>query len=521
MAHSAAALLPVARMKFERALVWGMGAVVAVHLVVLFALGSDAATASRACTAATAVLASVCLLARVFALPSRERPSWFWAAMGMLLWGVAHATEIFISHSVAASNLTVDASDFIYVAAIFPLLIAFSTTRELQALRAVFLFNCAQVVLACFLSYDLLYRMEMTPAAAETAMGKIYGVACALLAIMSLLRCFTWATQEERRCFHWISVFLWTYLPIEIGMDYATQYHGLKAGTLLDLLWSVPFVLTGWKAITLPIEKSGPEEPDAALRRPIRQSRLLAECLCPLLINAGIFALAAAVIEQHLILGLAAIFALLLIQGVQAALVQMSYLNGRNLLLDREHDLRLANAALEELTLLDPLTNLANRRRFNTELEAAWRCAVRDQRPISLLVIDVDYFKGVNDHHGHTYGDNCLIQIADAFSKQIHRSNDLVARLGGEEFALLLPDTDERGAEAIANRVREAVRRLHIVNAASPYGRILTVSVGAATCLPSALRPHAVPVSLFEAADKALYQAKALGRNCTCTSTLR
>lgn len=521
MAHSAATLLPVARMKFERALLWAIGTVVVVHLVLILALGSHGVDASRACTAVTAILASACLLARVYLLPGRERPTWFWAAMGMLLWGVAHATELFISHSAAASNLTVDASDFIYVASIFPLLIAFSTTRELQALRAVFLFNCAQVVLACFLSYDLLYRMAMTPAAAETVMGKIYGVACVLLAVMSLLRSFTWATQEERRCFHWITIFLWTYLPIEIGMDYATQYHGLKAGTLLDLLWSVPFVLTGWKAVTLPIDKTGPAEPNTALRKPIRKSRLLAECLCPLLMNAGIFALAAAVIQQHLILGLAAIFALLLIQGVQAALVQMSYLTGRNLLLDREHDLQLANTALEELTLLDPLTSLANRRRFNAELETAWRCAVQDQRPISLLVVDVDYFKGVNDHHGHTYGDNCLVQIAGVFSQQVHRSNDLAARLGGEEFALLLPETDERGAESVANRLREAVRKLRIVNAASPYGRILTVSVGVATCLPSALRVIAAPTALFEAADKSLYQAKALGRNCTCTDTLR
>jgi diguanylate cyclase (GGDEF)-like protein len=521
MAHSAAALLPIARMKFERVLLWAIGAVVAAHLIVLLVPGSHGADASRACTAVTVALASACLLARVYLLPGRERPSWFWAATGMLLWGIAHATELFVSHSAAASNLTVDSSDFIYVASIFPLLVAFSTTRELQALRAVFLFNCAQVALACFLSYELLYRMAMTPTAAETVMGKIYGAACVLLAVMSLLRSFTWATQEERCCFHWISIFLWTYLPIEVGMDYATQYHGLKAGTLLDLLWSVPFVLAGWKAITLPIDETRPEEPNAALRRPIRQSRLLAECLCPLLINAGIFALAAAVIQQHLLLGLAAIFALLLIQGVQAALVQMSYLTGRNLLLDREHDLQVANAALEKLTLLDPLTSLANRRKFDTELETAWRCAVRDLRPISLLVVDVDYFKGVNDHHGHAYGDNCLIQIASVFSRQIHRGNDLAARLGGEEFALLLPETDERGAESIANRVRDAVRTLRITNAASPYGRILTISVGAATCLPSALRLHTAPTVLFEAADKALYQAKALGRNCTCTDTLR
>src|ERR1700743_377125 len=393
---------PLARMQFRSIVVWAICAIFALHfLLIVFGLSHERAI-SRSCTGAIAVLASISILARMRLLPGRERAAWFWAALGLFLWAVAHVTEIFLVQSpgaAEASNLTVDASDFIYVAAIFPLLMAFSTTRELQSQRAVFFFNCAQILLACFLAYVLLYRMALAPAAAQTVMGRIYGVACVLLAAMSVRRSFTGATQEERQCFHLISIFLWTYLPIELGMDYLTQYRGLQAGTLLDLAWNIPFAVTGWKALTMPLPEFDVMEPDSAgrseLQHEVSKARLLVECLCPMLMNAGIFALAAAVMSQHMLLGIGSLLVLLVIQGAQAAVIQMNYLAGRELLLQSEQDLRVANETLSHLALMDPLTGISNRRRFNAGLEAAWRQAVREGRIISLLEVDVDFFKGV------------------------------------------------------------------------------------------------------------------------------
>lgn len=508
--HQAATVRPLDRVGAARGLVWGMVLAVALHLILLLWHAPDAA--SRWCTAATVILSSCCLFTRISILPREERPTWFWGAISMLLWGIAHAAEIFVSHSPGASNLTVDASDFIYVASVFPLLLAFSTTREIQSLRVVFLLNCLQIALACPLAYILLYHMAMTPALAAVVMGRIYGAACVLLAVMALLRSISWLTAEERRSVRWITIFLWIYLPIEVGMDYATQHHGLKAGTLLDLLWSVPFVLTGWKAIALPVEESR-----ATLRPDMSSMRRLIECVCPMLINAGILTLAAAVIDQHLVIGVAVIFTLFIIQGIQATVIQMNYLAGRKLLLDRELELQAANSALQELSMLDPLTAIANRRCFDAELEVAWKLSARRGEPLSLIMIDIDFFKGVNDLHGHTYGDECLIKLARVMSHHAQRPDDLVARFGGEEFVFLLPETDQAGAFVVAENLHESLRRLAIANFASPFDHRLTISVGVATALAA---HDTEALSLIKAADEALYEAKTRGRNCTCVGDL-
>ncbi|HEY1986761.1 MAG TPA: GGDEF domain-containing protein [Terracidiphilus sp.] len=418
-----------------------------------------------------------------------------------------------LGRSVAASNLAVDPSDFIYLASTFPILLALSTTRETESLRAVFVLNCAQVALALGLTYVLLFDMSMPPEQASTVMGRIYGVCCTLLAVMAVLRGLTWATREERKCIHWISIFLWTYLPVELGMDYASLRWNLRAGSLLDLFWSVPFLITGLMALQT---TGGSRETEQRAR--LGRGRLLVEALCPMLMTAGMFALAASITRQHPIFGLGAIFFLLLIQAVQAAIMQLNYLIGRNQLLDREQDLRSANAALQQMSLEDPLTGIANRRRFVPELENAWRRAVRKQQPLTLLMLDVDFFKGVNDLHGHAYGDECLIAIARIMAHHARRPDDVVARLGGEEFVLLLPHTETDGATAIASRLQESINELGRVNLASPFDKRLTVSIG----IGSARNPRAGvdPMVLVDCADQALYEAKGAGRNKTCLRTL-
>ena len=393
------------------------------------------------------------------------------------------------------------------------MLIALSTTRETASLRTVFALNVAQIALALILSYSLLYRMALTPQAASTVMGRIYGAACILLAIMAVLRMFTWATREEQKSIRWISIVLWTYLPIEIGMDYATARWNLRAGTILDLLWSVPFFLGGWQALHLPFD---PADSDS---RPARgRGRLLVEALCPMLMTAGIFVLAASITRQHPALGLSAIFVLLAIQGVQAAVVQLNYLAGRNKLLEQEHDLREVNAMLRQMSLEDPLTHIANRRRFETALELSWRRGARKRQALALLMIDVDFFKGVNDLHGHSYGDECLVSIARIMKDHARRPDDIVARLGGEEFVLLLPDTDRAGAETVAARLLEGIRELGVANHASPFDKKLTISIGigTVTCPEAGVDPAV----LVDCADEALYDAKHQGRNRACNRAL-
>lgn len=513
MSNAAIAVGMSRRPQFNKLMAHGMWIVVGLHAIVLVAIHPGPVALSRSLTAAIPIMAATACLWRAKRLPRQERPVWLWSGVGLFLWALAHIVETFFGHPAAASNLSVDASDFIYLAGTFPLLVALSTTRETESLRTVFVLNCGQIGLALVLSYVLLYRMSMSPPAAAIVMGKIYGAACLLLAAMALLRAFTWATQEEKRSVRWVCIVLWTYLPVELGMDYATARWNLHAGSLFDLAWSIPFFLGGWQALHLPVS---PEDSDT--RDIPSRSRLVVEALCPMLITAGIFALAASVTHQHPALGLSAIFVLLVIQGLQSAVVQLNYLAGRNLLLQREYELRSANATLQRMSLEDPLTGISNRRRFSVALEQSWRRSARKKQRVSLLMIDVDFFKGVNDLHGHTYGDECLVTLAKIMRLHARRPDDVVARLGGEEFVLLLPDTGSTGAEAVAERLQSAIRSLGVTNDASPFDKKLTVSIGIGTV--TQVQAGVDPTVLVDCADQALYDAKHTGRNRTCIRTL-
>jgi diguanylate cyclase (GGDEF)-like protein len=185
------------------------------------------------------------------------------------------------------------------------------------------------------------------------------------------------------------------------------------------------------------------------------------------------------------------------------------------LLLHREIAARQAKEAeLARLVRLDGLTGLANRRAFDEALGREWsRCATAGT-PISLLLIDVDRFKVLNDHYGHQTGDECLRVVATAIGATIRHSSDLVARYGGEEFAVLLPETDAAAAEIAAERLRAKIEDLCIPHEGCGVpNAVVTVSIGIATAPPIHLKTLPGPESLVEASDRALYEAKRCGRN--------
>ncbi|SMP74058.1 sensor domain-containing diguanylate cyclase [Noviherbaspirillum suwonense] len=177
---------------------------------------------------------------------------------------------------------------------------------------------------------------------------------------------------------------------------------------------------------------------------------------------------------------------------------------------DAKYTLERMNRSLELLSLQDSLTGLGNRRRFDLALQAECRHSMRHQTPLALVMIDVDHFKRYNDLYGHPAGDECLRRIGAAVSAARGRASDVVARYGGEEIAVLLPQTQAAGALAAAERVREAVEAIAIQHAGSPVGHV-TVSIGVAT-LAQGEHPDA-PALLLREADRALYEAKAAGRN--------
>jgi diguanylate cyclase (GGDEF)-like protein len=169
-----------------------------------------------------------------------------------------------------------------------------------------------------------------------------------------------------------------------------------------------------------------------------------------------------------------------------------------------------ANKDLQGLTYLDSLTGIANRRHFDQTLDHEWRRASRVGTPLSLIMVDADFFKAFNDRYGHQRGDNCLIRIATTLRNALHRPGDMVARYGGDEFMILLPGTDARGAAELAETIRYRVEVMEITPEGSFADQVVTVSLGLVTCYPTMSLSSAEFVT---AADEALYQAKEDGRN--------
>lgn len=182
--------------------------------------------------------------------------------------------------------------------------------------------------------------------------------------------------------------------------------------------------------------------------------------------------------------------------------------NGMLVRLNRQLEQQTEN--MRSLAFLDELTGIANRRHFNRSLEAEWRRCLRERQPLSMIMLDVDYFKQFNDLYGHQRGDDCLVCIAGSLKNSLTRSHDLPARIGGEEFACLLPNTQLEGALIKAERIRAEIEALAIPHAGSLAGPVVTVSVGVACMLPE---PGTGYLSLLEAADETLYRAKHEGRN--------
>lgn len=169
------------------------------------------------------------------------------------------------------------------------------------------------------------------------------------------------------------------------------------------------------------------------------------------------------------------------------------------------------NQVLKILTLKDPLTDLWNRRHFDQTLEMEWKRCLRNQRPLAVLLIDVDFFKGYNDAYGHQAGDQCLIKVAHAIDGMFNRASDLVARYGGDEFVVIIPEAGEEEAVKMALSLCQAIEGLKIPSddLTGEYAYV-TVSIGVSSRIPDR---GSSPMDLFQLADRALYQAKHAGRN--------
>jgi diguanylate cyclase (GGDEF)-like protein len=432
----------------------------------------------------------------------RTRLLWTLLCTALLLWGVgiifAAQEDLSLYNPMAGA----DFSDFLFFVYGMPVLLAISSPTEGERSSTFLWLDAIQVVMTALLIYVAAF--SVLPFAhrgghplSVSRLLVVYNVEGFALAGAATLRLLAYTNDgEERRFYQVLCSYLWIYAGLAALYNHITISTNEKTG-VYDLLTVLPFALLAIATVVLFRE---PEEAVQASRR--KHLTLFIDNASPIFFTIALLILAAALVRQHFYIGMSGIAVALAVYAIRATLLQSRYIKA-------EQQLQAARDKMEAMSLTDSLTGIANRRSFDRTLEVEWRRAIRRKSPLSLLMIDVDFFKNLNDKYGHPYGDACLIEIAQALQSALPRTADLLARYGGEEFGIILSATDARGADTVAFRMREFVRALHLKNE-TPIGRFVTISIGVATYE----FPHeGNSGGLIKAADEALYQAKRRGRD--------
>jgi diguanylate cyclase (GGDEF)-like protein len=391
-------------------------------------------------------------------------------------------------------------TDLLIVLSMAPSLIVFSQPNGQPHSRTFFWIDSIQIVLLTYLVYlRLLGIVPFAPEAADPVSPQTMTVLMAafnvFMLILTALRFWGALTPDEKRFFGVWSIFSTNSLCL------ITLYNSLAgtsdSATYYELIAALSSYIGFGLFLSLPLESK-----EGGI---IHRSSSVAEILnivCPAFFTLALLAMGIDAARHNFVFGMGAIAVAFVLHMARSTILQKIYERSQQALKE-------ARDALETMSLTDALTRIANRRCFDRALDAEWRRAIRTQDPLSLLLMDIDYFKCLNDRYGHQAGDKCLAAVAAALRGCLSRSGDLIARYGGEEFAVILPTTETEGARIVAAKMQEAVRSLVIENE-SPIGLYVTISVGMATCsFPTDSRL----LQLLEEADKALYCAKEKGRD--------
>jgi diguanylate cyclase (GGDEF)-like protein len=476
-------------------------AFVCLHAISLAAFRSHATGATYPFIILAPLFALFSCCWRANGTSSRARLPWILFSVGLLLWTAGmllSAWEELFQHISATIAFF---SDFVFFLYGVPILLAISSPAEEQRIPLFVWLDGIQIILTAYLTYITLFAVvpfttRTIHPISELLLMFVYNVENLVLACASTLRVLAQPKQgEEKRFFQILCSFLWAYAVCAGIYNYESSIA--DEHTLVDLLAVLPFLFLAVAAL-LPMARQVEIAP-AASKRPIT---LFIDNASPIFYTLALLALGITLVRPHFYIGITAIIVALAVYGIRTTTLQSRYMQA-------QQALQVARDRLEEMSLKDGLTNVANRRCFDQILELEWNRAIRTQEPLSLLLIDIDYFKNLNDRYGHRYGDQCLVEVAAALQSTLPRAGDLLARYGGEEFAVVLSATNFNGAKSVADRMQEAVRSLSLQNETA-IGHFATVSIGIAVYeFPQA----GSPTALVEASDRALYMAKRKGRN--------
>lgn len=435
------------------------------------------------------------------------RRKWDFLASALSLWSIGEILVLLRILNPALIHIRALGPEFYFLIYGIPVLLAISSSNEDRDTSLFVAIDSLQALFAVALVYLELSMSEVgtNPSTGETNLSLFYGIGSWMLAAAVLLRTIAHPLGEERSLYRILLAYLTFFALLATPWHDTCVFNALPLGAYRDMLADLTFLLLTMGCLFYDLSLE-------AERSPVETNSfaLVLNNASPILFTLAVLALGAMVARRHLVLGMSAIGLSLMTYCFRAALLQSAYIRAQHALTRSEFALREANAQLRQLSFLDALTGLANRRQFDLALETEWSRAIRNNRPLSLLLLDVDCFKSLNDLYGHPAGDECLQRIAGALQNSLRRAAETAARYGGEEFAAILPDADIASAVLVGETMRQNVLALQVLHEGSAVERFVTISIGAASAFPTA---EGSPQALIAAADAALYRAKQRGRN--------
>jgi diguanylate cyclase (GGDEF)-like protein len=432
------------------------------------------------------------------------RMRWTMVSLGFALGVLSFVLMLYRGFVEAAPSGMAGIQDVMLLLRGIPFLIAISMSKRERSPVFVRL-DLAQVGLAvgiAFIAFLFAFPAPgggYVPVSPGLAVDRL-AIANVLFATAATLRIFSRGSGEERRFFRLMCGFLWANGLLTTFVNLVViQRWQVPAGAAVLALGDVP-VLVFAALVSLPAVAGTTERATA--------TGTLLESGSSFLFPFFIFLMAASIVPMHLELGIACLGLTFILYAVRAAILQTK-------LIRVQDELRRTNDRTRDEAMLDGLTGIPNRRAFDLTLEREWRRAQRTGQPLSLLLLDIDYFKMLNDTYGHLAGDGCLMSLARLLRSHLAREVDFAARYGGEEFAILLANTGLAGARTVAEKLRRAIAEHLCLEEKGRRAQAVTASIGVASVAP--VPPTAgrglERSMLIAAADEALYRAKKMGRN--------
>ncbi|WP_348270180.1 GGDEF domain-containing protein [Edaphobacter paludis] len=447
---------------------------------------------------------------RGFNGPIETRRSWNLIAAGLVLWAVGQAGLSYLSGAFDLRQMLAPTWNFFFFAYGIPIILALSSANENVGLRS-FLWPdgaiaAIVVVLANLQLFSSAPGWSRLVPLSVTDLGNIYNIQNVLLACACTLRLLLSSRGEKRTIYSILSGFLWINALVWAILS---SFKEMPV-PIRNALWELPFLLL-LTALAFWPQSHGSK---VAKGTGILTVGFLVDNLSPVLLTIGVIILASEIKREHIVFKVLSMTIAVVLFGIRTAIRQSDYFRGHLQIVESQQALEEANVQLTRDAVRDGLTGAYNRRYFDQTLTEEWKRASRAQQPLSLIMVDVDHFKSLNDHYGHPTGDAVLRAIVRTLTTVLRRPNDLLARYGGEEFAVILPGTDLKGAMLVAEHMRASIEAREIPNDRSGSGRVVTLSVGVASDQPAI---GGTQQELLDRVDSALYRAKSQGRNRICS----